>query len=131
MVREFAAVNPDDALEAVSQYARRTLQSHFPVVVAGRVIGVLGLADMRYGLSEFGPQGRVMQVMRRDFPTVGPEDPAERGLALLTGGHAVVPVLYYGRLVGLLTRETLDDYVGQHAPMPDERERRDRADSRV
>jgi Zn-dependent protease/CBS domain-containing protein len=131
MVREFATVDPDDTLEAVARYARRTFQSDFPVVVAGRVIGLLGQADLRYGLSEFGPYGRVMQVMRRDFPTVSPEDRADRGLALLSGGHSVVPVLYYGRLVGLLTRETMADYLWRQGSTGGAGTRWDRAESRV
>ena len=49
--------------------------------------------------------------MRRDFPTVSPEEPAERGMAFLASGHPVVPVLYYGRLVGLLTPETVAGFL--------------------
>jgi Zn-dependent protease/predicted transcriptional regulator len=114
MVRQFATVNPDDPLESVARYARRTYQQDFPVVVAGRVIGLLGRADLRHGLSEFGPYGRVMQVMRRDFPTASPEEPAERGLALLASGAPVVPVLYYGRLVGVLTAENMAEFLWHH-----------------
>jgi Zn-dependent protease/CBS domain-containing protein len=134
MVRQFATVDPDDTLEAVSRYARRTFQYDFPVVVAGRVIGLLGRADLRYGLSEIGPSGRVMQVMRRDFPTVSPEDPAERAVALLAGGAPVVPVLYYGRLVGVLTAETMAQFLwhrGSMAAGDGGRSRWDRAKSRV
>jgi hypothetical protein len=35
-------------------------------------------------------------------------------LALLAAGHAVVPVLYYGRLVGLLTAENVAEYLWDH-----------------
>lgn len=122
MIREFAAVDPDETLEAVIRHARRTFQHDYPVVVAGRVVGLVGRADLRYGLSEFGPNGRVMQVMRKEFPTISPEEPADRGLALLASGLPVVPVLYYGRLVGLLTAENLAQFLwhqgatGSHTP---------------
>jgi Zn-dependent protease/predicted transcriptional regulator len=121
MVRKFAAVSPDDTLDAVARYARRTFQQDFPVVVAGRVIGLLGREDLRHGLSEIGPDGRVMRVMRRDFPTVSPEEPAERGLALLSAGAPVVPVLYYGRLVGLLTAENMAEFLWQQRATTDPR----------
>jgi hypothetical protein len=62
-----------------------------------------------------------MHVMRRDFPTVNPEEPAERGLELLGGGHSVVPVLYYGRLVGLLTAETMAEFLWQQGTSPGRR----------
>jgi Zn-dependent protease/CBS domain-containing protein len=134
MVRQFATVDPDDTLEAVSRYARRTFQQDFPVVVAGRVVGLVGRADLRYGLSEFGPYGRVMQIMRKDFPTISPEDPAEHGLAFLASGAPVVPVLYYGRLVGILTAETMAQFLWHHramAPHAPTDADRDRAGTRV
>jgi len=111
MVRRFAAVDPDDTLAAISDYTRQTFQRDFPVVVSGRVVGVLTREDVRAGLSEYGPTGRVFQVMRRDFPTVGPDDPAERGLALLAAGAPIVPVVVYGQLAGLLTPEHLSQFV--------------------
>jgi Zn-dependent protease/CBS domain-containing protein len=111
MVRRFAAVDPDDTLAAVSDYTRQTFQRDFPVVVSGRVVGLLTREDVRAGLSEYGPTGRVFQVMRRDFPTVGPDEPAEHGLALLAAGAPIVPVVVYGQLAGLLTPEHLSEFV--------------------
>jgi CBS domain-containing protein len=111
MVRRFAAVDPDDTLGAVAAYARQTFQRDFPVVVGGRVVGLIGRDDVRSGLAEYGPEGRVFQVMRRDFPTVGPDDPAERGFALLSAGAPVVPVIAYGQLAGMLTPEHLSEFI--------------------
>jgi Zn-dependent protease/CBS domain-containing protein len=130
MVRRFAAVDPDDTLAAVSDYTRQTFQRDFPVVVGGRVVGLLAREDVRAGLSEYGSTGRVFQVMRRDFPTVGPDEPAERGLALLAAGAPIVPVVVYGQLAGLLTPEHLSEFVsvrGRHwQGSPDDREVRSR-----
>jgi CBS domain-containing protein len=111
MIRRFAAVDPDDTLGAIADYARQTFQRDFPVVVSGRVVGLVGREDIRAGLAEFGPDGRVFQIMHRDFPTVSPEDPAERGFAMLASGAPVVPVVAYGQLAGLLTPEHLAEYV--------------------
>jgi CBS domain-containing protein len=111
MVRRFAAVDPDDTLGAVAAYARQTFQRDFPVVVGGRVVGLIGRDDVRSGLAEYGPEGRVFQVMHRDFPTVGPDDPAERGFALLSAGAPVVPVIAYGQLAGMLTPEHLSEFI--------------------
>jgi Zn-dependent protease/CBS domain-containing protein len=111
MVRRFAAVDPDDTLESVAEYTRQTFQRDFPVVVSGRVVGLVSREDIRAGLAEYGGGGRVFQVMRRDFPTVGPDEPAERGLALLAAGAPIVPVVVYGQLAGLLTPEHLSEFV--------------------
>ena len=117
MVRRFAVVSPDDTLRDVSAYSQQSFQRDFPVVVAGRVVGVVGREELRAGLIEHGPTGRVFQVMRRDFATIGPDEPAERGLSLLSEGAPIVPVVAYGQLAGMLTPEHLAEYVwvrGQH-----------------
>jgi hypothetical protein len=49
--------------------------------------------------------------MRREFPTIGPDEPAERGLSLLAEGAPIVPVVAYGQLAGLLTPEHLAEFV--------------------
>ena len=111
MVRRFAAVDPDDTLGAVLGYARQAFQRDFPVVVGGRVVGLLTREDLQQGLDELGVHARVFQVMRREFPTVGPDEPAERGLSLLVAGAPIVPVVAYGQLAGLLTPEHLSEFV--------------------
>jgi CBS domain-containing protein len=111
MVRRIAAVDPDDRLGAVAEYSRQSFQRDFPVVVAGRVVGVLGREELRAGVMEHGPDGRVFQVMRREFPTIGPDEPAERGLSLLAEGAPIVPVVAYGQLAGMLTPEHLAEFV--------------------
>jgi Zn-dependent protease/CBS domain-containing protein len=111
MVRRFATVDPDDTLGAVLGTARQTFQRDFPVVAGGRVIGILTREDLRRGLDELGVHGRVFQMMRREFATVGPDEPAERGLAVLAQGAPIVPVVVYGQLAGLLTQEHLSEFV--------------------
>lgn len=120
MVRQFAAVDPDDTLRAVADYAHQSFQRDFPVVVGGRVVGLLGREDLRAGLIEHGPTGRVFQAMRREFPTVGPEEPAERGLSLLADGAPIVPVVAYGQLAGMLTPEHLAEFVWVRGQRRDE-----------
>jgi predicted transcriptional regulator len=111
MVRRFVTVAPDDTLGTVAYYLRRGFQQDFPVVVDGCVVGLLAGNDLMYALSEYGSDTRVFQVMQRDFPSVGPEEPVEHGLALLSAGHPVVPVVHERRLVGLLTAENVTRYL--------------------
>jgi CBS domain-containing protein len=111
MVRRFAAVDPDDTLGSVLGYARQAFQRDYPVVVGGRVVGLLTREDLRSGLDELGIDGRVFQVMRREFATVGPDEPAERGLTLLISGTPIVPVVASGQLAGLLTPDLLSEFV--------------------
>ncbi|HKA08557.1 MAG TPA: site-2 protease family protein [Gemmataceae bacterium] len=111
MVRRFVAVAPDDTLGTVAYYLRRGYQQDFPVVVDGRMVGLLTGNDLMYAMSEYGSDTRVFQVMQRDFPSIGPEDPVEHGLALLSTGHPFVPVIHARRLFGLLTAENVTRYL--------------------
>ena len=80
-------------------------------MVDGQLVGLVTREDLRASLHELGPDGRVFQVMRREFPTIGPDEPAERGLALLAAGAPAVPVVARGQLAGLLTPEHLSQFV--------------------
>jgi Zn-dependent protease/predicted transcriptional regulator len=111
MVRQFNTVAPDDTLQEVSRHVIDGFQQDFPVVVGGRMVGLLTRSDLLYGMSELGPEARVVRVMRREFPTISPGEPAEHGLAMLSSGVPVVPVVDFGRVVGLLTAENLTEYL--------------------
>jgi hypothetical protein len=85
------------------------------------MVGLLARNDLELGMAELGPGARVMQVMRRDFSAMSPEEPAERGFALLARGAPVVPVVYFGRLVGLLTPENLSEFLWLRQAAQDDR----------
>jgi Zn-dependent protease/CBS domain-containing protein len=123
MERRFAAVDPDDTLGSVAAYSRQAFQRHFPVVVSGRVVGLLSREDLRAGLTEFGPDGRVFQAMRRRFATITADESADRGLALLASGELAVPVLAYGQLAGMLTREHIAEIARTDGPVKEDPDR--------
>jgi len=111
MLRRFVTVDPDDTLGTIANYMRRGYQQDFPVVVGGRIVGLLTGNDLLYAMSEYGTDTRVFQAMRRDFPAVAPGEPVEHGLEILGQGSPVVPVIHAGRLVGLLTAENVTRFM--------------------
>jgi CBS domain-containing protein len=111
MVRDFVTVAPDDTLDDAARQLLHGFQPDLPVVVGDRIVGMLTRRDLEEGMAEFGPNGRVMRVMRREFPVVSPDEPAENAIRALSSGAAVVPVLYVGRLVGLLTADNVADFL--------------------
>jgi len=111
MIRRFAAVEPDDILFRLVAFAQQGLQHNFPVVVNGQLIGLVTRDDLARGFTALGPEARVMQIMRRKFPTVGPDDPAELGLRELSDEFPIVPVVSGKRLFGMLTAESAAEYV--------------------
>jgi len=113
MVRDFAVLDPDDRLDSIARLVLSGFQREFPVVVGRRVVGVLTRSDLRHGLNELPANTRVMQVMRRDFPTVDPDEPAEHWVSQLSS-HSAIPVVEQGELVGLLTPESFTEFMWRH-----------------
>jgi Zn-dependent protease len=122
MVRRFAVVDPDDTLQSVAGQLLNGFQQDFPVVDGRRLVGLLTRDDLVSSMSEMPRNARVFQVMRRDIPTIGPDEPAEHGLSLLSK-MPVVPVTDHGELVGLLTPEHVGEYISIRRAATRDRER--------
>jgi Zn-dependent protease/CBS domain-containing protein len=112
MVRHFEVLTPDDTLATACGHVLGGFQTDFPVVDDGRVVGVLGNAELIRGLAERGPESAVGAAMLRDFCT------AEVGESLIdvlrrmeTKAGGAVPVLAAGQPVGVLTLAGLGELV--------------------
>ncbi|MGH9406675.1 MAG: site-2 protease family protein [Terriglobia bacterium] len=112
MLTEFRTVGPDDTLEHASSGALGGWQQDFPVVFGDRVLGVLTREGLSRGLSEHGPEARVRDAMKRDFPVADPQDLLEHALALLRACRCrSIPVEHDGRLVGILSADHIARYL--------------------
>ena len=82
-------------------------QHEFPVMWGERVMGILTRSCLITGLSQFGPEHPVTNVMEREFETAEPTEMLEAVLhySLSTAACRIMPVLQDGRLVGLVTME--------------------------
>jgi Zn-dependent protease/predicted transcriptional regulator len=112
MITEFHVVTPDSTLGEVARLILAGYQADFPVVEEGRLVGILAGKDVIAGLAEMGPDARVADVMRRDCVTASPFEMVEAVLLRMQDNHCpVIPVLLDDRIVGLLTRENLAEYL--------------------
>jgi Zn-dependent protease/CBS domain-containing protein len=122
MMTQFATLTPQAHVDQAVQTLLRTSQSEFPVVdESGRPVGLLGRADLIRALKELGPDARVAEVMTTVVPTVGHRRCLEDALRLLQekSGPAVAVVDPDGRLVGLVTSETIGEMLMLQRAMPD------------
>jgi Zn-dependent protease/CBS domain-containing protein len=112
MLRDFSTVAPGDPLRSVADLILAGSQQDFPVVDGGRVVGVLTRQAVLAALPREGGEGRVSDVMTREFQTASPNDileplflrmQAQRGL--------LVPVVHQDRLVGLVTLENIGEFL--------------------
>jgi Zn-dependent protease/CBS domain-containing protein len=121
MMTQFATLTREASVDEAVQTLLRTSQSEFPVVDAGgKPVGLLGRNDLIRVLKERGPQSQVGDAMSTAVPTIGQRRPLEEALRLLQekSAPAVVVVDSAGRLVGLVTPETVGEMMMLHQSLP-------------
>jgi Zn-dependent protease/predicted transcriptional regulator len=99
-------LSPDDTLALVLEYSMRGHPACFGVVVGEQLVGLLNGADISSALEAYGPQVRVGDVMRKQFPSVATTDTLARAWQIMaTSGQRALPVTEGGRWLGLLTAQ--------------------------
>src|SRR3981081_2640558 len=87
---------------------------------AGKPVGVLGRGDLIRALKELGPDARVADAMSTTVPTIGQRRCLDEALRMLQekSAPAVAVVDATGRLVGLVTSETVGEMMMLHETLP-------------
>ena len=121
MMTQFATLTPQAPVEDAVQTLLRTSQGEFPVVnETEKPVGLLGRDALIRALKELGPDARVSAVMTSPVPTIGHRRCLEDAFRLLQekSAPAVAVVDHTGRLVGLVTTETIGEMLMLHQAMP-------------
>ncbi|HWQ91813.1 MAG TPA: site-2 protease family protein [Clostridia bacterium] len=112
MITDFHTLHPEDPLSFATSQLMRGWQNQFPVVRDGRPVGLLTRPDLLKGLSVVGPDGKVEEVMTRDFETIDEGADAEQALiSLRTGRPLCLLVIGDNGLVGMLTLENFEEFL--------------------
>jgi Zn-dependent protease/CBS domain-containing protein len=112
MQTRFETLSPSDRLDRVVNLILAGSQEDFPVVEDGQFIGVLTRDDFIKALSQQGQNTPVMDVIRRDIPSVDSHEMVENALMRLQeSGAKILPVTHHGRLVGLVTPENITEFL--------------------
>jgi len=122
MMTQFTTLTADEHIDAAVQTLVRTSQNVFPVVDGNqRLIGVVGRAEIIRALREQGPTAPVSAVMVKDIPTIERSHRLEEAFRLLQEKSlpAVGVVDVAGRLIGLVTAETVGEMLMVKRALPD------------
>ncbi len=117
MMTQYATLTPQAHVDEAVQTLLRTNQSEFPVVDgAGKPVGLLGRGDLIRALKQLGPDARVAEAMSPTVPTVGHRRCLDEAFRILQekSSPAVAVVDASGRLVGLVTSETVGEMLMLH-----------------
>ena len=121
MMTQYATLRPQAHVDEAVQTLLRTNQSEFPVVDgAGKPVGFLGRGDLIRALKQLGPDARVAEAMSPTVPTVGHRRCLDEAFRILQekSAPAVAVVDASGRLVGLVTSETVGEMLMMHEALP-------------
>jgi len=121
MMTQYATLAPSADVEDAVQTLLRTSQSEFPVVDdMGRPVGLLARADIIRALKERGPDARVADAMTTNIPTISHRQRLDDAFKLLQekSAPAVAVVDATGRLVGLVTSETIGEMMMVREALP-------------
>jgi len=121
MMTEFVTLSPEDGIEHAIETLLRTSQGEFPVVDgAGKPVGLLTRNDLIRAIKQLGPDARVGDAMLPGIPAIGQRQCLEDAFKLLNEKQspAVAIVDSAGRLVGLVTSETIGEMIMLHHALP-------------
>ena len=121
MMTQFATLAPETHIDEAVEKLLRTSQSEFPVVDSGgRLVGLLGRDGMIRALKQLGPNARVAEAMSAEVPTISYRQTLEEAFRILQAksAPAVGVVDAFGKLIGLITSETLGEMLMVGEAMP-------------
>jgi Zn-dependent protease/CBS domain-containing protein len=110
MVTDYRTLEHGNTIREAANLLLATSQHDFPVVLGSQVIGLLGRTALLRGMAEAGPDAYVASIMDREFPKVNPYDSLEEVLPVMAQTSCAL-VMDGERLVGLLTRENLSEFL--------------------
>ena len=112
MITDFRALSPHDPLGRAAELLLAGSQHDFPVVEESRLVGLLTRERLVEALAERGEGVAVQEVMERQVEAAAAAETAEAALNRLRTNEAqTLPVTDRGLLLGLITRENLNEFL--------------------
>jgi len=112
MITDFRTLSPHDPLGHAAQLLVAGSQHDFPVVEDGRLVGLLTRERLVEALAERGENVPVQEAMDRHVPAATAAETAEDALNRLRNNDSqTLPVTDGGLLLGLITRENLNEFL--------------------
>jgi acetoin utilization protein AcuB len=117
MTKNPITVEPGDSLARADARMKAGGFRRLPVVHEGKLIGILSEYDLRPYLESLDTIV-VLEAMTPDPVTVSPAATLEHAVALLKGKEiGALPVVNYGRLIGIITASNL--WFPEQRPLPE------------
>jgi len=118
MMTRIRTLTPDSTLANAADELLAGAQQDFPVVVEGRVVGMLLRSDVIAALAKGGSKQRVADVMRAGCATVEDTEMLEATFQRMRQeGCSTIPVVHSGAFIGLVTLENVGELAMIHTAL--------------
>lgn len=111
MITDFRTLPHGSTVRDAADLLLATSQQDFPVVLGEQVIGLLDRSALLRGMAVEGPDAYIAGIMQRDFARISPDLDLAQALPVLADAGSCALVMEDGRLLGLLTRENLSEFL--------------------
>jgi Zn-dependent protease/predicted transcriptional regulator len=111
MITEYHTLSHGNSMRDAANLLLATSQQDFPVVLGEQVIGLLGRNALLQGMANQGPESYVAASMDRNFARVAPGMDLSEAMPLVLQAGSCALVMEDDRLLGLLTRENLTEFL--------------------
>ncbi|MCP5119795.1 MAG: site-2 protease family protein [bacterium] len=111
MVTKFHTLSHGDTIGDAARLMLETSQQDFPVLHGEAVIGLLDRNTLLRALAAEGTASYLAGVMDRDYLRLSPDTDLAEALPLLANSGPVALVMEGDRLLGLLTKENLSEFL--------------------
>lgn len=111
MITEFHTLPHGSTLRDAAKLLIATTQQDFPVTHGDEVVGLLDRVSFVRGMAAEGPEAYVSAVMDREFVRLDPNRDLSESMQDMAEAGACALVMEDGRLLGLLTRENISEFL--------------------
>ncbi len=111
MITRFHTLSHAATIQEAARLMLETTQQDFPVMHAGRVVGLLDRNALLRAIATEGGEAYVAGVMDRNPLRLSPDMDLSQAVALMAEAGPCALVMDGGRLVGILTRENLSEFI--------------------
>lgn len=111
MVSQFQTLEHGQTLRDAASALLASSQQDFPVMLGGRVIGLLGRSGLLRAMAQDGPDAYISGHMDREFVRIAPDMDLAEAMPLLASAGSAALVMREDELLGMLTAENLTEYI--------------------
>lgn len=111
MITKFHTLSHSDTVGDAARLMLESSQQDFPVMHGDQVMGLIDRNSLLRALAAEGTESYIAGVMDRDFPRLTPDSDLAEALTLLANSGPVALVMEGDRLLGLLTKENLSEFL--------------------